>query len=109
MIPKECLRLLTSTRFRRRPSRLPGQPFRLTRETPLPRAKGSGEQSETIQPAVGHRDHHFSLHQMNPCQKWLNRASKPPVGSPELTFQQFGQGKIVSIVGSPERELVGQG
>ena len=49
--------ILTNTRFRRRPSRLAGQPFRLALEDPLPRAKGSGEQSETIQRAVRHRDH----------------------------------------------------
>ena len=28
----------------------------------------------------------FSLHQVNPWQRWLNRASKPPVGGPELTL-----------------------
>jgi hypothetical protein len=50
--------ILTNTRFRRRPSRLPGQPFRLALKDPLPRAKGSGEQSETIQPAIGDRNHH---------------------------------------------------
>ena len=47
--------ILTNTRFRRRPSRLPGQLFRLALKDPLPGAKGSGEQSETIQSAVGHR------------------------------------------------------
>jgi hypothetical protein len=40
-----CLRLLTNTRFRRRPSRLPGQPFRLASEDPLPGAKDFGEPS----------------------------------------------------------------
>ena len=30
----------------------------LTPQDPFPRAKGSGEQSETIQPAVRRRDHH---------------------------------------------------
>jgi hypothetical protein len=44
----------------------------------------------------------FSLHQMHPRQRCLNRAIKSPIGSPELTPQHLGQGKIVSIVGSRE-------
>jgi hypothetical protein len=64
MIRKECLRLLTSTLFRRRPSRLTGQPFRLASKDPLPGAKGSGEQSETILPTVGHGDHHLAAHDL---------------------------------------------
>jgi hypothetical protein len=50
MIPKECLRLLTNARFRRRPSRLTGQPFRLASIDPLPSVK--------IETAVGEGDHH---------------------------------------------------
>jgi hypothetical protein len=42
--------ILTSTRFRRRPSRLPGQPFRLALKDPLSWAE--------VEPAIGHRDHH---------------------------------------------------
>ena len=48
IIPRECLRLLTNTRFRRRPSRLTGQPFRLASKDPLPGAK--------IEPAAGDGD-----------------------------------------------------
>ena len=54
--------ILTNTRFHRRPSRLPGQPVRLALKDALPRAKGSGEQSETILPTVGHRDHNLAAH-----------------------------------------------
>jgi hypothetical protein len=41
--------ILTNFRFRRCPSRLTGQPFRLASEDPLPGAQ--------VQPAVGHHDH----------------------------------------------------
>jgi hypothetical protein len=41
--------ILTNFRFRRCPSRLTGQPFRLASEDPLPRAK--------VESAIGHRDH----------------------------------------------------
>ena len=50
----------------------------------------------------------FSLYQMNPWQGWLNRASEPSAGSPELALQQISHGKVMSIVGSRERELGGQ-
>ena len=50
--------ILTSTRLRRWPSRLPGQTFRLALKDPLPGVKGSGEQSETIQLSVCHWDNH---------------------------------------------------
>jgi hypothetical protein len=49
--------ILTSTRFRRRPSRLTGQPVRLASKDQLPRAKDFGELSEAVKTAVGHRDH----------------------------------------------------
>jgi hypothetical protein len=45
---------------------------------------------------------------MYPRQRSLNRLGKSPVGSPELTLQQLGQGKTVGIVGGRERELLGQ-
>jgi hypothetical protein len=48
--------ILTNTRFRRRPSRLPGQPFRLALKDLLPRAK--------IKPAIRHRHHHLSAHDL---------------------------------------------
>jgi hypothetical protein len=35
--------ILTNTRFRRRPSRLPGQPFRLALKDPLPGTKDFSE------------------------------------------------------------------
>jgi hypothetical protein len=54
--------ILINTRFRRRPSRFPGQPVRVASQDPLPRAKGSGGQSETIQTAVGHGGRHFAPH-----------------------------------------------
>jgi hypothetical protein len=37
---------------------LPPADVRFAVEDPLPRAKGPGEQSETIKPAAGHRYHH---------------------------------------------------
>mgnify|MGYP001828310341 CR=1 FL=1 len=42
--------ILTSTRFRRRPSRLTCQPFRLASKDPLPRAKDFGEGFDRAQP-----------------------------------------------------------
>jgi hypothetical protein len=42
--------ILTNTRFRRRPSRLPGQPFRLASKDPLPGAR--------VETAIGHGHHH---------------------------------------------------
>jgi hypothetical protein len=48
--------ILTSTRFRRRPSRLTGQPELPALKDPLPVAK--------IQTAVGHRDHHLAAHDL---------------------------------------------
>jgi len=54
--------ILTNTRFRRRPSRLTGQPFRLASKHPLPGAKDFGELSRAVQAAVGHCDHHFAAH-----------------------------------------------
>ena len=50
--------IFTSTRFRRCPSRLTGQPFRLALKDLLPGAKDFGELGEAVEPAVGHRDHH---------------------------------------------------
>ena len=50
--------ILTNTRFRRRPSRLTCQPFRLALEDPLPGAKDFGEFSRVVEAAVGHRYHH---------------------------------------------------
>jgi hypothetical protein len=46
----------TSTRFRRRPSRLPGQPFRLALKDPLPGAK--------VQSTLCDRDHDFAAHDL---------------------------------------------
>ena len=48
---------MTNTRFRRRPSRLPGQPFRLALKDPLPGAKDLGELGEGVQLAIGYCDH----------------------------------------------------
>jgi hypothetical protein len=56
--------ILTSTRFRRRPSRLAGQPFRLASEDSLPRAEDFGELSEAVEPAAGHRHHHLTAHDL---------------------------------------------
>jgi hypothetical protein len=47
--------ILTNTRFRRRPSRLPGQPFRLASKDPLPGAKDFGELGEAVEMAIDHR------------------------------------------------------
>lgn len=44
--------ILTNNRFRRRPSRLPGQSFRLALKDPLPGVK--------VQAAVDHRDHNLA-------------------------------------------------
>jgi hypothetical protein len=46
--------ILTNTRFRRRPSRLTGQPFRLASKDPLPGAK--------VEAAIRHRHHHLAAH-----------------------------------------------
>ena len=46
--------ILTSTRFRRRPSRLPGQPFRPTPKDLLP--------GPETQPAPGDRHQHLAAH-----------------------------------------------
>ena len=48
--------ILTKTRFRRRPSRLPGQAFRLALKDPLPGAK--------IEAAIGDGDHHLAAHHL---------------------------------------------
>ena len=54
--------ILTNTRFRRRPSRLPGQPFRLALKDPLPRAKDFGELNEAVEAAIGDSNHDFAAH-----------------------------------------------
>jgi hypothetical protein len=56
--------ILTSTRFRRRPSRLAGQPFRLASKDLLPRAQ--------VEPPVGDRHddlatHHAQLGELRPA------------------------------------------
>jgi hypothetical protein len=48
--------ILTSTRFRRRPPRLPGQPFHLASKDPLPGAK--------IETALCHGDHNLLPHHL---------------------------------------------
>ena len=55
---------MTSTRFRRRPSRLPGQPFRLALKDPLPGAKDFGELGEAVEAAIRHRNHDFAAHDL---------------------------------------------
>ena len=52
--------MLTSTRLRRRPSRLTGQPFRLALEDPLSGAK--------VETAVGHRHHHLAPPHAQHCE-----------------------------------------
>ena len=49
--------IFTNTRFRRRPSRLQGQPFRLALEDPLPGAEDFGELGEAGQTAVCDGNH----------------------------------------------------
>jgi hypothetical protein len=56
--------ILTSTRFRRRPSRLTGQPLRLALEDPLPGTKNFGELSRAVEAAFGHRDYYLTAHDL---------------------------------------------
>jgi hypothetical protein len=80
--------ILTNTRFRRRPSRLTGQPFRLALKDLIPGAE--------IEPAVGHRHHDFTAHDLPLLMRIsgpvrLGQASSPvqlcdrPVGRQWLT------------------------
>ena len=48
--------ILTNTRFHRRLSRLPGQPFRLALKDPLPGTK--------VETAASHRHHHLATHDL---------------------------------------------
>jgi hypothetical protein len=48
--------ILTNARFRRRPSRLTGQPFSLASKDPLPGAK--------VEAAVGDSNHHLAAHNL---------------------------------------------
>ena len=48
-------------------------------EDPLPPAQGPGEQSETIEPAVGHRDHHLVAHDL-PLQVGVGIVPSIPSG-----------------------------
>jgi hypothetical protein len=76
MIPQECLRLLTNTRFRRGPSRLTGQPFRLASEDPLPGAQ--------VQPAVGDGDDRFASRPMICEVQPVSAAEVQPVSAAEV-------------------------
>jgi hypothetical protein len=76
--------MTTNTRFRRWPSRLPGQPFRLALEDPLPGVK--------IETAVGGGDDYLAAHHRQHCK--LRSASE--------LFPHFSRDK-----GLPEASLTG--
>jgi hypothetical protein len=56
--------ILTKARFRRRPSRLAGQPFRLAPKDRLPGAKGLDELSRVVQPTVCDRYDDLAAHHL---------------------------------------------
>jgi hypothetical protein len=72
---------------------LPPPPIKFTVKDPLPRAKGSGEQSATIQPAVGHRHHRLTAHDL---------ALQVRVGIPVTSFRTGGlAGTVVQPASGP--------
>jgi hypothetical protein len=70
--------ILTNTRFRRRPSRLPGQPVHLALKDPLPRAK--------IQAVVGHRHHRCASRPMTCEVESVCAAAVQPISAARFTL-----------------------
>jgi hypothetical protein len=81
---------LTSTRFRRRPSRPTGQPFRLASKDPLPGAK--------IEAAVGHSHYHGCAWRPMPLQVNLAGAVVPPVLGPAASGPASSLMKTLAVV-----------